>query len=445
MSKLKGLWIGLGVAALVAAFLIASLGKTSHRGQLEVRLDPVRRNRIESWVRAPGQVRPVRLVQISSNVMGRVQDLSVQEGSVVHKGDFLMRLDDELYRSELAGMQAQVEGARADLTLADAQRARSHSELERQKRIYADSLLSPDAFEQTKMTAAVDEAHYASVKETLKQQQAVLAEAKKNLRETTFYAPINGVVTVLNVEEGENVVTGTMNNPGTVILTLADLDTMEVEADVDESDVVRVRPQQSARIKVDAWEDSVLTGQVTSVGMSGRKGAESTQQQATSFDVKVRIVNPPDGLRPGMTAEIQVLSGEKDSALVVPIQALTAHPEKVVMRWAETASQAGSKRRAGVSGAAAAEESAADTADSAHQKMIEGIFIDRGGKARFVPVRLGLRGDTDVEIEANLKPGDQVVSGPYRILRKLKDGDSIRQEKPKKVSTKEPTGEADHS
>lgn len=440
MSRAKHarIWIAVGLIALVGLFVVGSLGRSGRQGQTEVRMEPLRRDRIESWVRAPGQVRAERYVQISSNVMGRVKGLSVAEGDPVFKGDLLLRLDDERYRSSLAGMQAQVEAAQAELRLSEAQRDRSRQNLARQEKLFTGNLLSEEAAELARTQSSIDEARYEAAREGLRRQQAILAEVKKDLSETVFLAPMDGIVTALNVEEGENVVTGTMNNAGTVILTLADLDTMEVTADVDETDVVSVRPGQTTKVRVDAWQDSVLTGVVTTVGMSGRRGVSGTaQQQGTNFEVRVRITQPPEGLRPGMSADIEVLTGERDSALVVPIQALVAQPERVVKRWTEAREQpkdAKARRalRKAAGKNASGDSDEADTTGIRNEKRIEGVFVERDGKARFVPVKLGLRGDTHIEVFGELAVGDKAVTGPYRTLRKLKDGDAIKPEKAKK-------------
>jgi HlyD family secretion protein len=221
-----------------------------------------------------------------------------------------------------------------------------------------------------------------------------------------------------------------------VILVLADLDTMEVAADVDETDVVRVRSGQRAKVRVDAWEDSTLEAAVTAVGLSPRQ-AQSTQQQGTNFEVRARILAPPEGLRPGMNADVEILTGERDSALVVPIQALEAHPESVVRKWRERGAGAdttnGKEEGGGRKGGRREEEieEEPDSVAAAREALVEGVFVRREGKARFVPVRLGLRGDTRVEVRADLAAGDEIVSGPYRALRRLKDGDAVRPEKPK--------------
>ncbi len=417
----RRIWIGIGLLALAAGFIIVSLTR-SHRGKgVEVRAEPVRQERIESWVRAPGTVRPVVSVQISSNVTGRISELAVAEGVRVRRGDLLLRLDDERYRSSRRGAQALVDAARADLELAEAQRDKSRRHLRRQEELSRDGLVSVEALESAQTSARIDEARVAVAREELRRREAVLAEAGKDLAETVFHAPIDGIVTALNVEEGENVVTGTMNNPGTIILALADLDTMKVEAEVDETDVVAVEPGQRARITVDAMEGTSLTGLVTSVGMSGRRGAQAAQQQGRSFEVHVRILDPPRLLRPGMSADVDILTGERDDALVVPIQALTAHPRRVTERWTRL-------RESGRSGRATERAPAHDDTLTAAERddLVEGLFLLRDGEAVFVPVTLGLRGDTMIEVAGRIEPGDQVITGPYRELRRLRDAAPVR-------------------
>ncbi len=426
MAKRRAVWPWLvgGAVVLIAVFVVIGVKKGGGPRPVAVKVEEVKKGRIESWVRAPGKVQPERLVQVSSNIMGRVRGLAVREGDRVRRGDLLLYLDDERYRSARSGMEAALQAAQADLDLAEAQLALSRQTLARQEKLFAESLASDQALESARTQVKVDAARVAASRENLRGRRAALAETSKDVDETVFRSPLDGIITALNVEEGENVMTGTMNNPGTVILTVADLDTMQVEAEVDETDVVRISPGLRTRVRVDAWEDSVLAGVVTTVGMSGRQGGQATQQQATNFAVEVRIENPPEGLRPGMSADVEILSGEKDSALVVPIQALTAQPEKVWKRWQEwRANPPKTKARRAIA-------QAADTARAgANEKLVQGLFLQRSGKAVFTPVELGLRGDTDVEVTGELKPGDQVITGPYRVLRSLQDGDRVKPEK----------------
>ncbi len=217
-----------GAVVVVGAIIVANLKQKSAGKGTEVRTEAVAMRRLEAWVRAPGKVQPVSKVQVSSNVMGRVVELGVREGQQVKSGDLLLRLDDERYRSQVQQYRATILSAEASRTLAEAQAREAKQNRDRKESLSTQGLASTQELEAARTADEVAAARAASAAEDVRRARAALAEAEKNLRETVFRAPIDGIVTALNVEEGENVMTGTMNNPGTVILTLADLDTMEV-------------------------------------------------------------------------------------------------------------------------------------------------------------------------------------------------------------------------
>lgn len=413
----RALLIALGVV-VVGSLIAANLKPKKSQKGAEVRTEEIGTRRIESWVRAPGKIQPVTQVQVSSNVMGRVDELAVREGQVVREGDLLLRLDDERYRSVVQQVRAQIESGQANVTLSEAEFREAKQNLDRSEAMYAQGLLSEADITTARTRAEVAEARVAAAREEIRRARAALAEAEKNLRETVFAAAMDGTVTQLNVEVGENVLTGTMNNPGTVILTLADLSAMEVLADVDETDVIHVAPGQSCRVLVDALPDTAVAGSVTRVGSSGR-GATGAAQEATNFEVAVLLADPPPILRPGMNADVEILTGARDSALVVPLQALTARPQSVVERW--------NRKRAGNASA----DAPADTTGPASRNLIEGVFLFDEGKARFVPVTMLLRGETHVEIRGDLKVADPLIVGPYKTLRKLADQDPVKMEKKK--------------
>src|SRR5690606_25692528 len=219
------------------------------------------------------------------------------------------------------------------LELAEAQAELAAENLRRSENLFEQKLIAVEALRQAQTTAKVEQARRNAAEEELRSLRASLQQAENDLAETVFRAPMDGMVTALYIEEGENVIPGTMNNPGTVILEIAELDTMEVEAEVDETDVVGIRLGQRARILVDAFEPAELSGQVTAIGQSGRTTAAA--QQGTQFQVRIRIDEPPPDLRPGMSADVEVLVGSADSAIVVPIQSLVAYPRSVVERWRE--------------------------------------------------------------------------------------------------------------
>ena len=426
-GRARGFWIGFVVILALGGFLAASLLRSGDRGKAEeVKIEALRRAPIESWVRAPGKVEPVRTVQISSNVQGRVSVLDVEEGDRVGAGSLLLRLDDERYRSQATQMRSRLEAAIAQLRVAEAQESRAKQDLERKERLFQQKLISPEAIEESATTARVESARAEAAREEVESTRAQLEQAEADLEETVFYAPISGIVTALNVEEGENVITGTMNNPGTVILTLAELDTMQVLAEVDETDVVRIGKDQRAKVDVDALLGNELEGAVTSVGQSGRSASGSGE--GTNFHVEVRILGPPASLRPGMSADVEILTGSRDDALVVPIQALTSQPESRVAEWRAEPTEAEGKgsRRSRRSRSPKTTETEPSVAG---EDRVEGIFVATNGVARFHQVELGLRSETHVEILSSvpeLDVGAEVITGPYRTLRELAQGDRVR-------------------
>lgn len=417
----RSLFIVLGVLVLGAIVAGNFMPKKSSKGA-EVRTEAAQSRRIEAWVRAPGRVQPVTMVEVSSNVMGRVSRIAVHEGQRVRKGDLLLHLDDERYRSIVQQARAMIQSAEAQRTLADAEAKEAGQTRERLERLAEQHLASDQDLTAGRTRHEVAVARASSSAEEVRRARASLEQAEKDLRETVFVAPMDGVVTELNVEEGENVITGTMNNAGTVILALSDLSAMEVEANVDETDVVSVCVGHPARVTVDALPDTLLSGKVTRVGQSGRL-SQGTAQEATNFEVGVLIESPPAALRPGMNADVEIQTGIRDSTLCVPLQALTARPPAVIERWM--------KKREGK------DETSGESADTSlvdTRNLTEGIFLLNEGKAEFVPVTLGLRGETHVELLAAGAIEKPVIVGPYRTLRRLSDGDPVRPEKAKKGS-----------
>jgi len=422
----KFLLIGIAVIVLVGLVALNFKPKKSSRG-VQIRVEDVKAHKIESWVRAPGKIQPVSKIQVSSNVMGRIEEVPVQEGQRVRKGDLLLRLDDERYRSLVEQLRAQIQSGKAQEALAQAELREAQQNLSRIEKLSERGLASEQELTSARTMADVAGARLRAAGEDIQRAKAALAQGEKDLRETIFLAAMDGVVTSLNVEVGENVITGTMNNPGTVILTLSDLSAMEVLAEVDETDVVIVRPGQQARVFVDALPGSTLEGEVTRVGQSGR-GSTGSAQEATSFEVAVLLSAPPEVLRPGMNADVEIMTGSVDSVLAVPLQALTARPPAVCERW-----------KAKREGRKLTKESMPDTTGPAARNLTEGVFLLEDGKARFVPVSLGLRGETHVEISGELAAGQKLIVGPYKTIRTLSDQDRVRLEKKKGGAKKKET------
>lgn len=384
----------------------------------------MKRGSVASTVRAPGRVQPVTQVKLSANVPGEVVRLAVKEGDVVRKGQFLLQLDDTQVRSRVREAEAALEAARSNLRLAEASFAQSDAALKRKEALFERKLVSPEELETARTLRNADRARVDANREDVQRAAATLAGARDNLRKTSFFAPIPGTVTQLAIERGEIVVTGTMNNPGTVILTIADLSAMKVETDVDETDVSSVALGQPATVKVDAFPDLSLKGAVAEIANSPKIADAGTQEQQTNFEVDIAIENPPPALRPGMTADVEIRTAAKDGVLTVPIQA-------VVVRTREELKPPARGRRGGKGTANAAAVAPADTAGKPTDE-VKGVFVVVDGMTQFRSVRTGVTSDTDMEVAGNLKPGEKVVTGPFRILRTLKPGAKVKIEEPKR-------------
>ncbi len=399
--KKRSIIILVVVAAVVVGAIIASIG-LDRRERTDVTVEKVESGTLVARVSGPGRVRAETTVQISSSVMGRIVDLAVDEGDVVSEGDLLLRLDDIYYRSIVEQAQAAVARAEARLSTTE----RDLSDYEEQ---FAVGLVSERERNEIHATAV-------SAQQSYQEARASLRASQDQLDKTVFRAPIDGIITRLNVEEGENVVTGTMNAPGTVILTISDLSHMEVEAEIDETDIVDVRIGQKAEIEVEALIDIVLVGTVTEVGNSGLTSMGGTQEEVTNFLVKVLVDDWHERLKPGMTATVEIITAEHVDALNVPIQSVVARTPSEL------------EKRADEDGTDKENETPKRRSDREEEIELEGVFVvGDDDKAVFVAVTTGIADELSIEvISEDLTEGQRVISGPYRVLRTLKVGADLK-------------------
>jgi len=419
----RGLLIGGGVI-LVGAIVVANMAK-GQGGRQGVQVNDVVQGDISSTVRAPAKVQPETHVKLSANVPGEVVRIAVKEGDWVRKGQFLLELDGTQYRAQLRQSQAALDAAKSSLRLSEVALEQAESDLRRKEQLFERKLVSPQEIETSRTQRNTERARADVNREEVARSSAAILSAQDNLRKTVFTAPIAGTVTQLNVERGEIVMVGTMNNPGTVILSIADLRRMKVEADVDETDVAAIRVGQTATVKVDALPDTTLTGAVVEIANSPKVTELGTQEQQTNFVVDVMIDHPPSTLRPGMTADVEIKTGTKSGVLHVPIQA-------VVVRTAEELAKANAKpgRRKGREATATAAEP--DPATPANKnEEIKGVFVMVDGVALFRKVRPGISSDTDLEVSGDVKAKEKVITGPNKVLRQLKPGSKVKIEEPK--------------
>ncbi len=404
MFRRKSFWIVVG-ALVLAALVAVNLARDFTKGT-EVELETVERRPLRSMVTASGILEAHLKVDVSANTQGKVVDLKVAEGDRVRLGDVLLVIDPVPYRGQVEEIRAAIRRARAELAGADASLAEAQDNAAREEQLAERGVTTKRALDAARREVVRAEAAVASHQAEIRRQEVALETAKHNLDQVTVSAEIDGVVTRLNVEEGENVVTGTMNNPGTVLLTIADLSRMEVELEVDETDVVHLALGLDAEVRIDAFPDTVFAGRVTEIGHApvrrGRAGESSAD-----FEVVVELAEVHPGLRPGLSAAADVVTAERDSALAVSIGALVYRdPAREAARFASGAGD---------------EEEAAGTADEEY-----GVYVVAGGRARFQPVRLGITGERHFEVLDGLGTGDEVIVGPFAALRTLAAADPVR-------------------
>ncbi len=402
MKNKKWLWIGLGAAVLVLLVAVSVI-RGGRRGVTSVQFARVRVEDITSRVRAPGKIEPRTQAKISADIMGKIVRLPVKEGDHVKSGQLLLQLDDTQYRALHGQSLATLSGARSHQRDAEQALRMAESNYTRQKALWEQKLLSQAEWD------------VAS--------QAALDGSRDNLGKCSFIAPFDGVVSALNVEQGEIVITGTMNNPGTQILVVSDLSRMLVKADVDETDVVDIRLGQKAKITVDALPDTSFVGTVVEVGNTAKRSITSTVEGQTNFEVKVVFDDNVPAVRPGMTADVEVATATHTKTRGVPIQAVVVRTERDLQKPSKKARAA--RKQSGGETAFAAEDDTVGRKD----KEITGVFVVRQGVASFVPVRTGISSETDIEVTGEgLKGTDVVVAGPYKALRELKPGSKVKQE-----------------
>jgi len=364
---------------------------------LKVTVEKVKEVNLTSTISASGEVKPKKNVNISAHIPGRIEKIGVVEGQRVSTGNFLLKLEATQHEANADRDRARIQALKADLIRTEAVLKRDEKYHERQKQLYDQKLISRDQLEASQAQYAVSNAYHDAILFQIKQAEASLASTLDNLQKTVFYSPIDGIITSLRIEEGEIALVGTMNNPGTVLMTIADLSVMEVEVEVDETDVVSVKLNQDAEIRVDAFPDNPIKGRVTEIGSSALQKV-SVSQESKDFKVVITLENPPANLKPGLSASADIITARKQGVLAIPISAL------VIKEINEDADQQGKSQQ-------------------------EGIYIVENDRVKFHPVQKGIMGELKIEIISGLEKDQEIVVGPYSALRELKDDKLIKAER----------------
>ena len=423
-----------GLIVLVGAALVFFNLYVERSDVPEVYVEAIKRRNLEAIVSASGKIEPQLSLDISASVMGRVTRLAVNEGDRVSSGQFLLQIDPESLQSAVNRGEASlevsqsgqeqtrvaVETARVNLDLA-------RENLKRHHELWNLQLVSREVYDQTVTEVELREtelkARQVEVKtaeQRIRQELAMLDSARYDLTQVTITSPIDGIVTRRNIEEGETVVIGTMNNPGTVLLTIADFSVLEAQLEVDETDIPATRVGQLTEITIDALPDATYHGHVTEIGNSpiqtASQGASGTQQ-ATNFEVIVTLDEEVPGVRPGFTCTADITTATRNNTISVPIQATTVREVSLDVAGQIIHTRPPSGNR--VTAVAITEP------DSATREEREGVFVVRQGRAQFVPVETGIAGERYFEALTGLSEGDLVITGPFNVVRSLSDGDPV--------------------
>jgi HlyD family secretion protein len=446
MKTWKKIAIGAGAAVLLSAIGGFAVYQ-SRKNVVTVQSGKAQRMDLVAVVSASGEVKPKTYVNIGANAFGKITKLYVREGDRVKRGQMLAQLENVQPSADMDATQASLEAARTDAVAADAALNTSAADLNRAKSdaersdldwsraqgLYKDALISKSDYDmqraahqtavaglaQAQARVAQAKAQKDSAERRIRQADANLTHANDVLKKTTYQAPFDGVITNLPVREGETVVIGIQNSPGSTLMTLADMSVITAEVKVDETDIVNVQMGQSAQVTIDAIPKKFFKAVVTEIGdnaivrSTGVSTSQqiSTSQEAKDFKVVVTLQDPPEDLRPGLSATAKITTATRANALTVPIQALTVRRQSDLVPKGEKGSV----------------QAAAPQADAAKDKQeIQGVFVLRNHKAEFVSVDTGIAGTTDIEVIKGLQAGDEIVTGSYKVLRTLRPGSSVK-------------------
>ena len=440
------------LAILVAAGLVTFMVVKQQSGYTKVLTAKIVRQNLSTVVSGTGQIKPKTYAVLGATAMGRITHLYVKEGDHVKKGQAVAEVENVSQEAQVSGQKAAISAAQTDIAsyvaaekTAQANLDHAQADLEQKKldweraqALYKAGIMAKQDFDAKKAAYDLDVATVAQAAAQLNQakantdsarghlgtQQATLRSYQNALSLTEATAPFNGIVTDEPVREGETVVQGIQNTNGSTFMTIADMSVVTAEVKVDETDIVNVQIGQPADVTVDAIPGKVFKGHVTLVGdqallrSTGVATSQSTTgtEEAKDFKVVVTMDQPNDELRPGLSTTAKITTAHKANVLSLPIQALT-------IKTPETA--------ANPSGVQAASTSASSATSNPQDQ--QGVYVlrkDARGKLRahFVPVKTGITGATDIEVVSGLQEGDEIVTGPYKTLRGLKEDSLIKRD-----------------
>lgn len=408
--------IGLIGLIIVIAVIASQFFNKTDNG-IEVEIVQIKRTDIVETVTATGKVQPEIEIKISPEVSGEIINLAVKEGQIVQKGQLLVEINPGIYESNVDRMAALLATSKAGLEQATAQLKEAKANHERNKTLFEKGVISGSEWDKVVSAYEVGKATQNSSYYNVESSKAALLEAQQNLLKTTIYSPADGTISRVDVELGERVL-GTQQMAGTELLRVANLNSMEVEVDINENDVVKVKENDRVRIDVDAYPKKEFQGVVTSIANSASNTTASADQ-VTTFKVKIKILKSSyqdllDGklkdyspFRPGMTAAVKIVTKEKKKVLTIPISAVVMRSESEVDKEKQNT--------------------------EVKESLKEAVYINEGGVAKLRFIKTGIQDDTNIEVVSGLEENEEVITGPYSVVsRTLKQDDKIKREELKK-------------
>ncbi len=445
MKTWKKVLVGAG-AVLALAIIVAITVYQSRKNLVTVQTGKAQKQNLSAIVSASGEIKPKTYVNLGANAFGKIVKLHVKEGDRVKKGQVVAQLENvqssadvnatkasvQAAQTDYVAAQAALETSRADLNRAKSDADHARLDWERAQGLYKGALIAKQDYDTKKAAwesaeaglaqaqARVDQAkaQMDSAQKHISQNQANLARVSDVLQKTIYASPFDGVITNLPVREGETVVMGIQNSPGSTLMTIADMSVITAEVKVDETDIVNVQIGQAAEVTIDAIPRKIFHGTVSEIGDNAMvrstgvstSQSTSTSEEAKDFKVVVTVTDPPPDLRPGLSTTAKITTATRNNVISIPIQALTVRTQAdLALKDGKGAVQA------------------AAPVDTAKQKEeIQGVFVIRNKKAEFVPVETGISGTTDIEVIKGVHEGDEIITGSYKVLRTLKPGTNVK-------------------
>ena len=427
--KRKILFGSAGAALLLIIGLVVA-GKREK--PIPVTTEKAVRRTILQTVSATGKIQPETEVKISPEVAGEIIELPVEDGMQVKKGDLLVKIKPDSYRALLEQQEAAISAAKATNLQQKATMLKTEHDLGRAKDLFDKKLISEQEYNAAEAAYDVAKNTYESSGHEIERAEASSSQARDQLSKTTIYSPMDGTVTVLNSKLGERLV-ATNQFAGTDVLRVADLSHMQAVVDVNENDVVNVKPGDMTNIKIDAYGDRKFKGVVQQIANTGKTTGAGTQEEVTNFEVKIRIDDHDVALRPGLSCTADIETNEVKDAVAVPMQSVTIRtgdtnlsPEEIEKQKQKVAARDKDDNKAELSNDRLEKQAQKEE----REKLAKVVFLKSGNKAQMVKVTTGIADDSYMEIKSGIKPGDEVISGSYSaISRKLKEGAKVAYDK----------------